>query len=630
MNNTAHFAPPEFKHHSRELTYYQKAHKLLLELGGLHVLICTGFAVVTHTWLLVIFIAIPAWLIAWKVSQKYPLELASRLTMAVVFMIFTAVVIQQSGGDLEGHFSYFVMLAALVVYCDWRPLVLATVVILIHHMSFVILQPLALGFMVFNDSRPLWGHFFVHGIVGSTQTAVLIYAAHILHKLIIASFIVSDTALLIAGGNLDVKISPDEVKDSEMLAAVQIMQAQLIVHRDHLNALVMERTEELEKAKQIAESASQTKSLFLANMSHEIRTPMNAIIGLSHLALKTHLDVKQQDYLQKIRLSADSLLSIINDLLDLSKIEAGMLKIEYLDFNLNSILEYVASVSHVRAAEKGLSLTFSVDSGTALYWVGDELRIGQVLLNLVSNAIKFTEQGIVEVLVTEGKRDEKTAELIFTVRDSGIGITQEQLSGLFQTFSQADASTTRRFGGSGLGLALCKQLVEAMGGIISVDSTPDVGSVFRFKIPVALQSHPFPVIQHNVESTMQPRLTGVRVLLVEDNVINQIVAKELLNDVGVLVETVDNGSLACDKVLSCITQYDVILMDIQMPVMDGIDATRKIRESGFTLPIIAMTAHAMDEEKQRCLRVGMNDHISKPILPDVLYETLGKWAKKTL
>jgi CheY-like chemotaxis protein len=253
-----------------------------------------------------------------------------------------------------------------------------------------------------------------------------------------------------------------------------------------------------------------------------------------------------------------------------------------------------------------------------------------VLLNLVSNAIKFTEQGIVEVLVTEGKRDEKTAELIFTVRDSGIGITQEQLSGLFQTFSQADASTTRRFGGSGLGLALCKQLVEAMGGIISVDSTPDVGSVFRFKIPVALQSHPFPVIQHNVESTMQPRLTGVRVLLVEDNVINQIVAKELLNDVGVLVETVDNGSLACDKVLSCITQYDVILMDIQMPVMDGIDATRKIRESGFTLPIIAMTAHAMDEEKQRCLRVGMNDHISKPILPDVLYETLGKWAKKTL
>jgi signal transduction histidine kinase/CheY-like chemotaxis protein len=631
MHNTDSTATRSPNHLSRELIYYQNAHKLLLELGSLHVLICAGFAVFTQTWLLVMLIAVPAWLIAWWVCRQYPLALASRLTVAVVFMIFTGLVIQQSGGDLEGHFSYFVMLAALVVYCDWRPLVLATVMILIHHLTFVILQPLGLGFMVFNDNRPLWGHFFVHVAVGGVQTAVLIYAAHILHKLVIASFIVSDTALLIASGNLDIKLDPEEVKNSEMLTAMQTMQSQQIVYRDHLNALVEDRTQELEKAKQAAEAATHAKSLFLANMSHEIRTPMNAVIGLTYLVLKTDLDPKQRSYLQKIKASASALLNIINDILDFSKIEAGMLTIEHLDFNLNSVFEHVSSLSTVRVAEKGIKLAISLSPTVPVLLIGDPLRIGQILLNLVSNAIKFTDQGEVMVSVTAGKIDEKTVELIFTVRDSGIGMTQEQQHHLFQVFCQADASTTRRFGGTGLGLAISKQLVETMGGVIWVESTPNLGSVFTFKIPLELQqtSSSVPALQNSAEqlSPVLPNLSGIRVLLVEDNTINQLIAEELLADVGVIVDIADNGSLACDKVFSGIN-YDAILMDVQMPVMDGIEATRKIREQGFSLPIIAMTAHAMDEEKQRCLRAGMNDHVSKPMDPDSFYETLAQWTKK--
>jgi len=613
---------------SRERTYYQNVHSLLLQLGGLHFVICTGFAVFTDTWLLVLLIAAPAWLIAWWVCRQYPLALVARLTMAVVFMVFTGVIIQQSGGDLEGHFSYFVMLAALVVYCDWRPLVMATVMILIHHFTFVMLQPLNLGFMVFNDNRPLWEHFFVHVAVGAVQTVVLIYAAHILHKLIIASFIVSDAALLIAAGNLDIKLDPAAVQNSEMLAAVQTMQAQLIVHRDHLNGLVEDRTQELEKAKQAAEAATRAKSLFLANMSHEIRTPMNAVIGLTYLVLKTELNAKQKDYLQKIKASAGSLLHIINDILDFSKIEAGMLNIEQLDFNLNAVLEQVASLSNVRAVEKGITLQIALNPNVPVLLIGDALRLGQILLNLVSNALKFTESGEVILSVNLGKQDEKNSELIFAVRDSGIGMTEQQQAHLFQFFSQADASTTRRFGGTGLGLAISKQLVEAMGGSIFVKSTPNVGSTFTFKIPLGLQ------MMQTTTNPPEPQnspardcLQGIRILLAEDNEINQMIAEELLNDVGIIVDIADNGSIACDKALSQTAHYDMILMDVQMPVMDGLEATQKIREAGVGLPIIAMTAHAMDEEKQRCLRVGMDDHVSKPIDPDAFYETLAKWVK---
>ncbi len=383
-------------------------------------------------------------------------------------------------------------------------------------------------------------------------------------------------------------------------------------------------------AKQSAEIASKTKSQFLANMSHEIRTPMNAVIGLSHLALKTKLDNKQRDYLEKISDSATALLGIINDILDFSKVEAGMLLIERVDFNLNDVIQHVINLNNVSAIEKNIALRVLLLPDVPVCLVGDALRIGQILLNLVNNAIKFTKKGEVVLSVQSITCNETTVELLFSVRDTGIGVSQAEQQRLFQSFSQADTSTTRRFGGAGLGLAISKRLIELMGGEITVKSEVGVGSEFSFRLHLGLQVNAKkPATLHTHENVLNlPRLDGVHLLLVEDNAINQLIAVELLADVGVSTEVVENGLLAVEKILAKTTHYDAILMDVQMPVMDGITATIKIREQGFTLPIIAMTAHAMDEEKLRCTNAGMNDHIAKPIAPNNFYDILKRWIVK--
>jgi signal transduction histidine kinase/CheY-like chemotaxis protein/HPt (histidine-containing phosphotransfer) domain-containing protein len=406
---------------------------------------------------------------------------------------------------------------------------------------------------------------------------------------------------------------------------------------------VLSRAKTLRLSKLKADEVSRFKSEFLANMSHEIRTPMNAVIGLSHLALQTDLTAKQSDYLNKIQNASNSLLGIINDVLDFSKIEAGKLNMESVDFQLEDVLDNLSSLIRLKAEEKGLEFLFQVDPQTPNHLKGDPLRLGQVLINLSNNAVKFTDQGAVIVGVRVVEKHENRITLEFSVQDTGIGLSPEQSEKLFQPFTQADRGTTRQYGGTGLGLSISKRLVHMMGGDIRVESEPGQGSTFLFtaKFSVQPEKSPSPPIRetfgremvrrprtNRIGSTVENELEGIRgarILLVEDNVINQQVAQELLEQAGLSVSIVSNGQEAVSAVQQNI--FDLVLTDIHMPVMDGFQATAQIRENPRfkDLPILAMTAQALTGDREKSLEAGMNDHITKPIDPEKLFTALVKW-----
>ena len=657
---------------------------------------------------------------------------ATRYVSAVALMGEPALLVYLLMGNpwqVDMHMYFFAGLALLIAWCDWRVIALASFAILLHHLALDLVLPYA----VFPNGADLSRVAF-HVAIVALEGTVLIWLSN---------------TLLTA------------------FRRVERLGAEIQRHNDTLEETVAARTKE-------AQAASIAKSSFLANMSHEIRTPMNAILGFSHLALRTELSAKQRDYVLKIKTASGNLLGLINDILDFSKIEAGKLVLEATPFSLRTTLETVRSLVALPALEKGIDLQFTVDEDTPDGLIGDPLRLNQVIINLVSNAIKFTAEGEVALSVQSRQDDDLAGvTIVLSVCDSGIGMTEAQLRQLFTAFTQADASVTRRFGGTGLGLTISRELVELMGGELSVTSEMGVGSVFTFTARFSLSGeerlplrtlpehlgrlrvlvaddnaasrdilqetfltlgirvdlaasgaeaisllraaangdHPYDLVlldwrmpgmdgmetarslreDANIrkvpavimvsaysreeatseaaaagvaaflvkpvnpeilldtlaslfgkeggetlaarETTQIPRvpqeLRGSVLLLAEDNEINREVAIEILTDAGLVVETAENGRIACDMIRANPMRYDVVLMDVQMPEMDGIEATQIIRttHSAADLPIIAMTAHAYEKERQKCLDAGMNDHSAKPIEPALLVETLTRWLK---
>ena len=415
-----------------------------------------------------------------------------------------------------------------------------------------------------------------------------------------------------------------ETKSLELYWANQ----RLIEARDQLEATVAERTHELIEARDAAEQASQAKSSFLATMSHELRTPMNGVLSVAALLAESPLDQEQQEFVEIISDSGRRLLELINDILDLSKVEAGELQLSPDHFELESFIARLCSPLALQAESKGIQLSWSIAPEVPGFLVADDLRLRQVLVNLLGNAIKFTDSGHVELVIQRAASDGPGPDtsIRFAIEDTGPGVAPDRRSAIFDTFTQADSSVTRRHGGTGLGLAISRRIVELMGGRLELESEVGVGSTFHFEVPLAVGARSGLRLQRSTSE--EPDLRGRRVLVAEDHPVNQRVLSLMLEKLGCEYRVAANGL----EVLRMLREapYDVILMDWQMPEMSGIEATEQIRamqsEPFCSIPILAVTANAMQGDREECLRAGMNDFLSKPIDRQKLMQKLAHWT----